>query len=75
MSQDSSSSPPPESTAGHYKVVIAIGVMGTQEDVTRFTALWIRDSENRAHKINERIFHNKLLLLPLPEVDIGEVQV
>jgi len=41
--------------------------MGKQEDVERFVALWIIDSEKRAHQINERVFHNTLTLLPLPE--------
>jgi hypothetical protein len=69
MDQDSSSSMPPASDAGHFKAIIAIGIMGEREDVARFTALWITDSERRAHRINEKLFHNRLLLLPLPEVD------
>jgi len=67
MAQDSDSSPTPASSAGLYKAIIAIGVMGKQEDVERFVALWIIDSEKRAHQINERVFHNTLTLLPLPE--------
>lgn len=60
---------PPGSSAGHFKAIIAIGIMGEREDVARFTALWITDSERRAHRINERVFNNSLVLLPLPEVD------
>lgn len=66
--QDSSYSEPPTSGAGHYKAIIAIGIMGEREEVARFTALWILDSERRAHRINEKLFHNSLVLLPLPEV-------
>jgi hypothetical protein len=73
MDQDETFSSQPESTVGHYKCIIAIGVMGEKEDVARFTALWITDSERRAHRINERLFSNRLLLLPLPEVDHGEI--
>jgi len=47
--------------------------MGDPEDVARFTALWIADSERRAHRINEVAFFSKLQLLPLPEVEYGEV--
>jgi hypothetical protein len=71
--QDESSSMLPASDAGHYKLIIAIGVMGNKEEVARFAALWITDSERRAHQINDRIFKGSLLLLPLPEVDYGEI--
>lgn len=56
-----------------FKAIIAIGVMGEREDVARFTALWITDSERRAHRINQVAFDGKLQLLPLPEGD-HEVQ-
>jgi hypothetical protein len=46
--------------------------MGDREDVARFTALWISDSEKRAHRINELIFHSSLVLLPLPEAEFSE---
>ena len=65
--QDSSSSSEPVSTTGHYKCIIAIGVIGTQEDVARFAALWVLDSERRAHRINQIAFDGRLTLLPLPE--------
>lgn len=58
----------------HYKAIIAIGVIGTEEDVTRFIALWIADSEHRAHRINTKLFRDRLTLLPLPEDNDGEVQ-
>jgi hypothetical protein len=70
MDEASTSSTPPESGVGHFKVIIALGVMGEKEDVARFTALWITDSERRAHRINEKIFEGKLQLLPLPEVEL-----
>jgi len=54
-----------------YKAIIAIGVMGPQEEVVRFTALWIEDSERRAHRINQVAFDGRLQLLPLPEVNDG----
>ena len=41
--------------------------MGETDDVTRFAALWIADSERRAHRINEKVFKGRLQLLPLPE--------
>jgi hypothetical protein len=50
-----------------FKAIIAIGIMGGKEDVTRFTALWIADSERRAHRINQIAFDGRLQLLPLPE--------
>jgi hypothetical protein len=49
-----------------YKAIIAIGVMGDEEDVARFTALWIKDSERRAHRIVEKL-NIPVQLLPLPE--------
>jgi hypothetical protein len=69
MAQDESSSLPPASSAGVYKAIIAIGIMGEQEDVARFVALWITDSEKRAHQINDRVFSGSLVLLPLPEAE------
>ena len=48
MTQDSDSSPTPASGASLFKAIIAIGLMGDQEDVERFVALWIIDSEKRA---------------------------
>jgi hypothetical protein len=75
MTQDSDSSPTPASSAGVYKAIIAIGIMGEKEDVARFVALWITDSEKRAHQINDRVFKGSLVLLPLPEADFnGHVQ-
>jgi len=73
MPQDSSSSNPPTSDVGHYKAIIAIGIMGNRDDVARFTALWMTDSERRAHRINQVAFEGRLQLLPLPEVDV-EIQ-
>jgi hypothetical protein len=52
---------------GVYKAIIAIGVMGEEEDVARFIALWMMDSERRAHRINHVAFDDRLQLLPLPE--------
>ena len=62
--QDSKSSSEPSSQPNVYKAIIAIGVMGDQEDVERFTALWITDCEKRAHKVAAI---TKVQLLPLPE--------
>ena len=73
--EDSSSLPLPASNLHVYKAIIAIGVMGTADDVTRFTALWIADSERRAHRINAIAFDNRLQLLPLPEVPLDSSSV
>lgn len=70
MAEDSSSFEAQESDIGHYKAIIAIGVMGTVDDVTRFTALWVSDSERRAHRINAVAFDGRLTLLPLPETTV-----
>jgi len=43
--------------------------MGSEEDVTRFTALWIADAERRAQQISAKIFKGRIQLLPLPERD------
>jgi hypothetical protein len=67
MAEDSSSFEQPKSNVGLYKAIIAIGVMGGEDDVTRFIALWIADSERRAHRINDKLFQGRLQLLPLPE--------
>ena len=68
MTTEESSSSDAQASSPHvYKAIIAIGVMGTEEDVTRFTALWIQDSERRAHRINVVAFDGRLQLLPLPE--------
>lgn len=68
--EDSSSYSVQPSDVGHYKAIIAIGLLGSADDVSRFTALWVADSERRAHRINERLFRGRLTLLPLPEVDV-----
>lgn len=72
--QDSSSSetldllsPPSATSAAVYKAIIAIGVSGEEADVARFVALWIADSEMRAHRIVARL-KIPVILLPLPEV-------
>ena len=49
-----------------HKLIIAIGVMGSEEDVAQFAAHWIADSERRAHRIAEHL-GSKVQLLPLPE--------
>lgn len=72
--QDSSSSnelsslSPSSADAHVYKAIIAIGVVGTEDDVARFTALWIADSEKRAHQI-ANTFGGLVRVLPLPEDD------
>lgn len=63
-SEPASSSPP---VAKHYKVIVAIGLLGEGEDASRFAALWVADSERRAHRINQVAFDGRLTLLPLPE--------
>jgi len=73
--EDSNSSDSQASGSHVYKAIIAIGVMGSEEDVTRFTALWIADSERRAHRINAIAFDNRLQLLPLPEVPLDSSSV
>lgn len=69
--QESKSSTEQASPAGSsepsiFKAIIAIGVMGEDEDVERFTALWVIDSERRAHRIVEKL-GIPVQLLPLPE--------
>ena len=61
------SSLPDKPAVRHYKAIIAIGVVGEEEDVTRFIALWVADAERRAHRINGVAFEGRLQLLPLPE--------
>ena len=76
MTLEDSSSLDSQASGSHvYKAIIAIGVMGSEEDVTRFTALWIADSERRAHRINAIAFDNRLQLLPLPEVPLDSSSV
>jgi hypothetical protein len=67
--QESSSSSEPSSSLAVFKAIIAIGVMGTEEDAARFTALWITDSNLRAHRIAEKIMKGRVQLLPLPETE------
>lgn len=67
--ESSSSSEPASSSPKIYKAIIAIGIAGEEEDVTRFVSLWIHDAERRAHRINEKLFAGSLQLLPLPETD------
>jgi hypothetical protein len=74
MARGSNSSPTQASGASHFKCIIAIGVVGSEEDVARFAALWIMDSEKRAHSINNVVFKDRLTLLPLPEEAPGELQ-
>jgi hypothetical protein len=61
--------PASQSDPSVYKAILAIGVMGSQEDVARFTALWITDAERRAQQIAAKLFHGRVQLLPLPESD------
>lgn len=73
--QDSTSSSEQESNsseAKHFKIIIAMGFLGSQDDAERFTALWIADAEARAHRINAKLFKNRIQLLPIPE---GESEV
>lgn len=67
MSEMESSSSSEPGSSSQYKAIIAIGVIGTEEDVTRFIALWVTDAEKRAHRINDGLFAGRLQLLPLPE--------
>lgn len=76
--QESSSSQepssPPSTSPRVFKAIIALGVMGYQDDVLEFISLWVSKSEALAQLMASRgMFDGKIQLLPIPEDD-AEVQ-
>lgn len=67
IGEGSSSSSPQESGPKVYKAIIAIGIMGPSDDVERFVAQWIYQSERLAHRIQQQASFSTITLLPLPE--------
>lgn len=74
MESNSSSEPASSSSPKHYKAIIAIGVIGEEEVVEEFVALWIHDAERRAHRIVDKLFDGRVTLLPLPEETNAETE-
>jgi hypothetical protein len=69
--EESTSSDKPESGPSVFKAIVAIGLMGPQDDVERFVAMWVTQCERRAHLLQSSF--PAVNLLPLPE-DENEVQ-
>lgn len=59
---------PPTTPTKHFNLIVGIGVLGEEEDVVRFSALWIADCERRAHRIVEKL-SLPITLVPAQEND------
>lgn len=50
-------------------IVVAVGIVGEQEDLDRFMALMTADFGNRCQRAAEKIFMGRVQILDLPEVE------
>jgi hypothetical protein len=79
--QESSSSNEQASSANdgevaRFTLVAAVGIMGTREDCERFMELMVADFNARCVRANQKIFKDRIVLLPIEETipTDGEVQ-
>jgi hypothetical protein len=52
-------------------VVVAIGVVGEEEDLKKFVEVMRADFERRSHMAAREIFHDRIEILPIPPVEDG----
>lgn len=50
-------------------MIIGVGVIGSDEDIKNFAEFMVKDFEQRCYKANERLFGNRLQILPMAEED------
>lgn len=66
-SSEEQASSAPNSDHHRFTLIAAVGIMGTEEDCTKFMELMIEDFQVRCHRANEKIMKGRIVILPVEE--------